>query len=198
MPSSRASEPSPAAAPAFKARPNEPAYAWLQHRTASRSTSGANRYNWSRTATSSPAESEDQHSFAISTNPDRYKQHGFHFTADNCIACHACEAACSEKTNCRRTSASGQWVTWKVQLSGFPARQYLHGMQPLRRSVCLKGCRRAPTPSSPNMARCCRTPTSALAAAIAPGCARTTRRNSTRSRAKSRSATCASIASKWD
>jgi hypothetical protein len=21
----------------------------------------------------------------ISTNPDRYKQHGFHFTADNCI-----------------------------------------------------------------------------------------------------------------
>ncbi len=34
-----------------------------------------------------------------SSNPDRYKQHGFHFTADNCIACHACESACSEKNN---------------------------------------------------------------------------------------------------
>ncbi|MVF11357.1 4Fe-4S dicluster domain-containing protein [Ketobacter sp. MCCC 1A13808] len=34
---------------------------------------------------------------AIGDNPNRYKQHGFHFTADNCIGCHACEAACSEK-----------------------------------------------------------------------------------------------------
>ncbi len=32
-------------------------------------------------------------------NPDRYKQHGFHFNADNCIACHACESACSEKND---------------------------------------------------------------------------------------------------
>ena len=32
-----------------------------------------------------------------SPNPDRDKQHGFHFNADNCIACHACESACSEK-----------------------------------------------------------------------------------------------------
>lgn len=30
-------------------------------------------------------------------NPNRYKQHGFYFNADNCIGCHACEAACSEK-----------------------------------------------------------------------------------------------------
>ena len=34
-----------------------------------------------------------------SSNPNRYKQHGFYFTADNCIACHACEAACSEKND---------------------------------------------------------------------------------------------------
>lgn len=34
-----------------------------------------------------------------SANPNRYQQHGFHFTADNCIACHACESACSEKNN---------------------------------------------------------------------------------------------------
>jgi len=35
----------------------------------------------------------------ISDNPDRYKQHGFFFNADNCIGCHACEAACSEKND---------------------------------------------------------------------------------------------------
>ena len=35
----------------------------------------------------------------IGENPNRYKQHGFFFTADNCIACHACEAACSEKND---------------------------------------------------------------------------------------------------
>ena len=36
---------------------------------------------------------------SVGANPNRYKQHGFHFTADNCIGCHACEAACSEKNN---------------------------------------------------------------------------------------------------
>lgn len=34
---------------------------------------------------------------AVGANPNRNKQHGFFFTADNCIGCHACEAACSEK-----------------------------------------------------------------------------------------------------
>lgn len=36
---------------------------------------------------------------STSNNPNRYVQHGFHFNADNCIACHACESACSEKNN---------------------------------------------------------------------------------------------------
>lgn len=36
---------------------------------------------------------------SIGVNPNRYKQHGFYFNADNCIACHACESACSEKNN---------------------------------------------------------------------------------------------------
>ena len=35
----------------------------------------------------------------IGNHPNRYKQHGFYFNADNCIACHACEAACSEKND---------------------------------------------------------------------------------------------------
>jgi DMSO reductase iron-sulfur subunit len=36
---------------------------------------------------------------SVGPNPDRYKQHGFHFSADHCIGCHACEAACSEKND---------------------------------------------------------------------------------------------------
>lgn len=36
---------------------------------------------------------------AVGSNPNRNKQHGFFFTADNCIGCHACEAACSEKND---------------------------------------------------------------------------------------------------
>ncbi len=35
----------------------------------------------------------------VSKNPNRYKQHGFYFNADNCISCHACESACSEKND---------------------------------------------------------------------------------------------------
>lgn len=36
---------------------------------------------------------------AVGEHPNRYKQHGFYFNADNCIACHACESACSEKND---------------------------------------------------------------------------------------------------
>jgi DMSO reductase iron-sulfur subunit len=35
----------------------------------------------------------------IGINPNRNKQHAFHFTSDNCIGCHACESACSEKND---------------------------------------------------------------------------------------------------
>ena len=36
---------------------------------------------------------------SVSEHPNRYKQHGFYFNADNCISCHACESACSEKND---------------------------------------------------------------------------------------------------
>jgi DMSO reductase iron-sulfur subunit len=86
--------------PAFKARPNEPAYARLPP------SNGVKVNQWGK-----PIQLVDErdplagqslrinNSTAVSSNPDRYKQHGFHFTADNCIGCHACEAACSEKNN---------------------------------------------------------------------------------------------------
>ncbi len=34
---------------------------------------------------------------AVGEHPNRHRQHAFFFNADNCIGCHACEAACSEK-----------------------------------------------------------------------------------------------------
>lgn len=86
------------AAPAFKARSNEPAYARLPP------SNGAtvNQYGKSLQLVDDGHPLAGQSlkindSSAVGANPDRYKQHGFHFTADNCIGCHACEAACSEK-----------------------------------------------------------------------------------------------------
>ncbi len=85
---------------AFKTRSNEPAYAALPP------SNGVQVNQWGKSI--QLVEDRDKlagqslkinNSAAISTNPDRYKQHGFHFTADNCIACHACEAACSEKND---------------------------------------------------------------------------------------------------
>ena len=83
----------------FKVRPEEPAYAFVPPSNGGQ----VNQYG-------KPIQLVDEaHPLAgltlninndsehVSSNPDRYKQHGFHFTADNCIACHACEAACSEK-----------------------------------------------------------------------------------------------------
>ena len=77
----------------------------------------------------------------LGENPDRYKQHGFHFTADNCIGCHACEAACSEKNNLPAYISfrsvgyveGGTWPDYKrVNLS----MACNHCDDP----VCLKGC----------------------------------------------------------
>jgi DMSO reductase iron-sulfur subunit len=85
---------------AFKTRANEPAY------TALPKSNGAKVNQWGKTI--DLAEEHQaltgkslriNNSEAISTNPERYKQHGFHFSADNCIGCHACEAACSEKND---------------------------------------------------------------------------------------------------
>jgi DMSO reductase iron-sulfur subunit len=77
----------------------------------------------------------------IGENPNRYKQHGFYFTADNCIACHACESACSEKNDLPAHLAfravgyieGGTWpITKRVNVS----MACNHCDNP----VCLKGC----------------------------------------------------------
>ena len=84
----------------FKVRVNEPEYAFL----AQGKCSSVNQYGKAIQLVDEADELAGKSlningDAGIGTNPDRYKQHGFHFSADNCIGCHACEAACSEKND---------------------------------------------------------------------------------------------------
>ncbi|TPW09983.1 MAG: 4Fe-4S ferredoxin, partial [Halothiobacillaceae bacterium] len=78
---------------------------------------------------------------SVSDNPNRYKQHGFHFTADNCIGCHACEAACSEK-NQLPAHISYRSVGY-VEGGSYPAYRRMNISMACNHCddpVCLKGC----------------------------------------------------------
>ena len=78
---------------------------------------------------------------AVGDNPNRYKQHGFYFNADNCIACHACEAACSEK-NDNPAHIAFRSVGF-VEGGSYPAYQRLNISMACNHCddpVCLKGC----------------------------------------------------------
>jgi DMSO reductase iron-sulfur subunit len=77
----------------------------------------------------------------IGENPNRYKQHGFYFTADNCIACHACESACSEKNDLPahlafRAVGYVEGGTWPITKRVNVSMACNHCDNP----VCLKGC----------------------------------------------------------
>ncbi len=77
----------------------------------------------------------------VSENPNRYKQHGFFFNADNCIACHACESACSEK-NDNPAHLSFRSVGF-VEGGTYPAYQRMNISMACNHCddpVCLKGC----------------------------------------------------------
>ncbi len=77
----------------------------------------------------------------ISDNPDRYKQHGFYFNADNCISCHACEAACSEKNDLPAHIAFRS--VGYVEGGSWPAYQRMNISMACNHCddpVCLKGC----------------------------------------------------------
>jgi DMSO reductase iron-sulfur subunit len=78
---------------------------------------------------------------AVSNNPDRYKQHGFYFNADHCIACHACEAACSEKNDLPAHIAFRS--VGYLEGGSYPAYQRLNISMACNHCddpVCLKGC----------------------------------------------------------
>ncbi|MCP5161509.1 MAG: dimethyl sulfoxide reductase anchor subunit [Hahellaceae bacterium] len=77
----------------------------------------------------------------VGTNPNRNKQHGFHFTADNCIGCHACEAACSEK-NENPAHIAFRSVGY-VEGGSYPDYKRLNismACNHCDNPVCLKGC----------------------------------------------------------
>jgi DMSO reductase iron-sulfur subunit len=126
----------------FPIRPNEPDYALLKDP----SSQTLNRYG-------TPIETVPEghvlreQSFVINgeacaqQNPNRYKQHGFFFNADNCIACHACEAACSEK-NDNPAHIAFRSVGF-VEGGTYPNYQRLNISMACNHCddpVCLKGC----------------------------------------------------------
>jgi len=78
---------------------------------------------------------------SIGTNPNRYKQHGFYFNADNCISCHACESACSEKNDLPPHLAYR--AVGYVEGGSYPAYTRLNISMACNHCddpVCLKGC----------------------------------------------------------
>ncbi|MBE9526854.1 MAG: dimethyl sulfoxide reductase anchor subunit [Proteobacteria bacterium] len=131
----------------FARRDNEPAYALLVKSDNNEAVANDNnRYG-------TPIETIQNHpdlknkslnineDSEISENPDRYKQHGFYFNADNCIACHACEAACSEK-NDNPAHIAFRSVGF-VEGGTYPAYQRLNISMACNHCddpVCLKGC----------------------------------------------------------
>ncbi len=84
----------------FEIREDEPEYAFLSDPE----TQAKNRYgkDIELAPTDSPLRDRSLNincDAGVGDNPNRYKQHGFFFNADNCIGCHACESACSEKND---------------------------------------------------------------------------------------------------
>ena len=78
---------------------------------------------------------------AVGDNPNRNKQHSFYFNADNCIGCHACEAACSEK-NENPAHIAFRSVGY-VEGGSFPDFQRMNISMACNHCddpVCLKGC----------------------------------------------------------
>jgi DMSO reductase iron-sulfur subunit len=78
---------------------------------------------------------------AVGTNPHRNKQHGFFFTADNCIGCHACEAACAEKNETPAHLAFRS--VGYVEGGSFPDYKRMNISMACNHCddpVCLKGC----------------------------------------------------------
>jgi len=126
----------------YKRRENEPDYALLNDS----SCQTLNRYGHP-VETVEEGDPRREQTFvinddeAVGDNPNRYKQHGFYFNADNCIACHACEAACSEK-NDNPAHISFRSVGF-VEGGTYPAYQRLNISMACNHCddpVCLKGC----------------------------------------------------------
>ena len=126
----------------FPTRPNEPDYARLNDPNSQRQ----NRYGQAIETNTEASPLRDQTlgingDGGIGANPNRYKQHGFYFNADNCIACHACESACSEKNDVPAHLAFRS--VGFVEGGTYPNYQRLNISMACNHCddpVCLKGC----------------------------------------------------------
>ncbi len=126
----------------FQVRKNEPDYAHLNNPE----SQSSNRYGKSIELTQVGSQLHGKSlningDSGVGENPNRYKQHGFHFTADNCIACHACEAACSEK-NDNPPHLAFRSVGF-VEGGTYPSYQRINismACNHCDNPVCLKGC----------------------------------------------------------
>lgn len=126
----------------FPIRPNEPDYALLNDPACQ----SHNRYGLSieTVPEGNPLRGQSLNindDAAIGANPNRYKQHGFFFNADNCIACHACESACSEKNDVPSHLAFRS--VGFVEGGTYPNYQRLNISMACNHCddpVCLKGC----------------------------------------------------------
>ncbi len=126
----------------FKPRPNEQSYAFIPQ------VDHPEKNQYGTDIETVPVDSELRgeslninNDNGIGDNPDRYKQHGFYFTADNCIACHACEAACSEKNDLPSHIAFRS--VGYVEGGSYPAFKRLNLSMACNHCddpVCLKGC----------------------------------------------------------
>ncbi len=125
----------------FKRREYEPEYALLND------TESKQQNRYGKSIQTVPEDDPRAKEFIIneqpqeSQNPNRLKQHGFFFNADNCIACHACEAACSEK-NDNPAHIAFRSVGF-VEGGTYPAYQRLNISMACNHCddpVCLKGC----------------------------------------------------------
>jgi DMSO reductase iron-sulfur subunit len=77
----------------------------------------------------------------VGCNPNRNKQHGFYFDADNCTGCHACESACAEKNETPAHIAYRS--VGYVEGGSYPDYQRLNISMACNHCddpVCLKGC----------------------------------------------------------
>ncbi len=123
-------------------RPKEQSYAFLKDATHPEK----NRYGQSIETVPEDSELRGQSlningDSGVGENPNRYKQHGFYFTADNCIACHACESACSEKNDLEPHQAFR--AVGYVEGGSYPEYTRMNISMACNHCddpVCLKGC----------------------------------------------------------
>ena len=126
----------------FEPRPHEQSYALLPSVTSPKK----NRYGKSLDTVGIDSELRGKslhinNDANIGHGEDRYKQHGFYFTADKCISCHACEAACSEKNDLPAHIAFRS--VGYIEGGSYPAYKRLNISMACNHCddpVCLKGC----------------------------------------------------------